>query len=253
MNFFFGAIFDRYKTKLQVPLFQNINFKKNDYSLFQAKIKSNSWIFEKIESNQANYEGDFIILDNLDNERIFFLANDNEIQKLNKNELSEINNFTDTFPAFRSNLQIYNDKGGFSSYQSEYPFSMINKNGNILSPISTLLNYAADKNYLIFKNIYFKPINRFFSAFIIDIIERKIIEEIKFTTNKTNFFEIKKEYLKPEIYISTKEFIGIPIYLSVKNNHISFEHTHPPHEYFFGKNKFKNVRLLKERINEILI
>ena len=147
-------MFDRFKTKLQVPLFQNRNFKKNNYSLFQAKIKSNSWIFEKMNSNQANYKGDFIILDNLDNERIFFLANDNEIQKLNKNELSEINNFTDTFPAFRSNLKIYLENGGFSSYQSEYPFDMIEKKGSILTPISTLLNLNADKNYLIFKNIY---------------------------------------------------------------------------------------------------
>ena len=253
MNYFFGAVFDKYKTKLQVPLFQNKGLKKNKYSLFQAKIKSNSWNFEKIEKNQSNYEDDFIILDNLDNDRIFFLANDKEVQRLNKNELSEINKFTDTFPAFRANLQIYNDNGGFSSYQSEYPFNMINKNGNILSSISTLLNYTADKNYLIFKNIYFKPINRLFSAFLIDIKEKKIIQEIKFITNKTNFFEIKKEHLKPEIYISTKEFIGIPIYLSVKDSHLSFEHTHPPHEYFFGKNKFKNVKLLKERINEIFV
>ena len=251
MNYFFVAMFDRFKTKLQVPLFQNRNFKKNNYSLFQAKIKSNSWIFEKIDSNQANYKGDFIILDNLDNERIFFLANDNEIQKLNKNELSEINNFTDTFPAFRSNLKIYLENGGFSSYQSEYPFDMIEKKGSILTPISTLLNLNADKNYLIFKNIYKDPIKEQFNGYFIDIENKKILNEIKFFTNTTNHVEVEKSLIKPEIYLCTRNYLGIPIYLSIKDKHLSCEHTHPPHEYFFGKNKFKNVKTLKERVNEI--
>ena len=43
-------------------------------------------------------------------------------------KLTKFNNFTSTSPAFRCNLEISSDKGGFSSYQSEYPFNMINKN-----------------------------------------------------------------------------------------------------------------------------
>ena len=83
-----------------------------------------------------------------------------------------MSNFTETFPEFRANLNIYLKGGGFSSYQSEYPFNMINKNGTILTPISTLLNINADKNYLIFKNIFFKPLQKKFPASFIDIKEK---------------------------------------------------------------------------------
>ena len=52
---------------------------------------------------------------------------------------------------------------------------MINKNGTILTPISTLLNINADKNYLIFKNIFFKPLQKKFPAIFIDIKEKKVL------------------------------------------------------------------------------
>ena len=40
----------------------------------------------------------------------------------NRGELLSVNGFTDTVPDYRSNLKIFNRKGGFSSYQAEYPF-----------------------------------------------------------------------------------------------------------------------------------
>ena len=45
----------------------------------------------------------------------------------------------------------------------------------------------------------------------------------------------------PEIFLVTDKYLGIPMYISVKNNHLSFEHTHPPHEYILSKNKFSKV------------
>ena len=35
-----------------------------------------------------------------------------------------------------------------SSYQSDYPYSMTTRNGNIVSPIFNLLNKKADQNLL---------------------------------------------------------------------------------------------------------
>ncbi len=249
MNFFFGAKHNYIQSKLQVPLFQNRNIKNRQIELFQAKIKKNIWEVEKLSKN--NISDDFYEIDKIDNETIFFLAKDSDIKNFNPQELGNLNNFTETFPEFRSNLNLYLTEGGFSSYQSEYPFNMTNKKGKILTPISTLLNLDADKNYLIFKNIFFKPIKEKFLASFIDVKEKKIIKEISFYTNETNFCEIDDELLKPDIYLYTQEFIGVPIYLSIKNKHLSLEHTHPPHEYFFGENKFKNVKNFKERINEI--
>lgn len=249
MNFFFGAAYNSIQSKLQIPLFQNRNVKKRQINLFQVEIKNNSWCLEEISKDKISDE--FYLINEVDNEKIFFLAVNNDIQNFNSQELINLNKFTDTFPEFRANFKIYLKDGGFSSYQAEYPFNMINKNGSILTPISTLLNKKADRNYLIFKNIYFKPVKKKFFANFIDIENKKIIKEITLCTNTTNFYEINDEYLKPNIYLSTQEYLGIPIYLSIKNKHVSLEHTHPPHEYFFGKNKFKNVKILKDKVNEI--
>ena len=71
-------------------------------------------------------------------------------------------------------------------------------------------------------------------------------------TNTTNEVEIKKEFIKPDIFLFTKDFIGIPIYTSIHKNHISFEHTHPPHEYILSGDKFKKISELKLEINAII-
>ena len=46
--------------------------------------------------------------------------------------------------------------------------------------------------------------------------------------------------------------MGVPIYISIKNKHVSLEHTHPPHEYILSNNKFQKVAILKNEINEII-
>lgn len=249
MNYFFGGQHNLIRSKLQIPLFQNRNIDNNLIKLFQLEIKNNLWTIEKLSPNIIN--SDFYEIDDIDNQKIFFLSDDKDIKNFNSQELINISNFTKTFPEFRANLNMYLINGGFSSYQSEYPFNMVGKKGTILTPISTLLNKGADKNILIFRNIFFKPFKKKFVANFVDIKQKKIIKEISFFTNTTNFFEIDDKYLNPNVYLSTQEFIGVPIYLSIKNKHLSLEHTHPPHEYFFGKNKFKNVKMLKDRINEI--
>ena len=50
----------------------------------------------------------------------------------------------------------------------------------------------------------------------------------------------------------TNDYVGIPIYFSDKNGHLSLEHTHPPHEYVFGKNKFKVITEFKKVFHEII-
>jgi len=64
--------------------------------------------------------------------------------------------------------------------------------------------------------------------------------------------ELKKEFIKPEIFLVSENYLGIPMYVSIKNNFLSFEHTHPPHEYILSENKFIKVSNLKKEINEII-
>lgn len=80
---------------------------------------------------------------------MLFLSKENSLNSnYNKirEELIPIDNYTKTFPDFRCNLKIKNKIGGFSSYQSEYPFEMIEKNGIIVSQANILLNFNADIN-----------------------------------------------------------------------------------------------------------
>jgi hypothetical protein len=42
------------------------------------------------------------------------------------------------------------------------------------------------------------------------------------------------------------------MYISVHDKHISFEHTHPPHEYILSQNKYKIIKDIKNEINEII-
>ena len=58
---------------------------------------------------------------------------------------------------------------------------------------------------------------------------------------------IDNQLMKEEYYIFSKNFIGIPIYVSIHDNAISMEHTHPPHHYIISNDKFKIVNKLKKK------
>ena len=86
----------------------------------------------------------------------FFISNEYEVGLIKKNfsELLNLNKFTNTTPEYRANFKILNYKGGYSSYQSDYPYEMIKINGNIISSLFSLTNKHADKNYILFRNIF---------------------------------------------------------------------------------------------------
>ena len=71
--------------------------------------------------------------------------------------LKDLNNYTNTDPAYRSNLSIYYDNAGNSSYQSEYPFQMTKSKNSILSSLFVLINGDAT-NYICIRNIFHEPI-----------------------------------------------------------------------------------------------
>ena len=254
MNFFYSIKSNNILSKLTIPKFKNQNYVDKSNQLFVADINNNKWEISKITTEENN---DFYFLNNdqLDNKKIFFIAKDIDLKIIENNNYSKIeniNNFTDTSPAYRSNLKIYIENGGFSSYQSEYPFNMICKKGSILSSINSLLNRNADKNYVFIRNIYELPIREKFDIYLIDYNTKKIISKYNALTNYTNSIEIDKKFIKPETFLISSEYIGVPMFVSIKNDHISFEHTHPPHEYILSKDRFEKINKLKKEINEII-
>lgn len=252
MNFFFGFKNNDYITELQIPKFQNKNSVNKNLNLYSANISDNFWEIKKvINSDQDNYF--YFLKDNLiDNKIIYFLAEESEIKKSLEKRLVKYNKFTETSPAFRANFMIKKINGGFSSYQSEYPFNMAAKNGIITSSVASLSNKNASKNYIIFRNIFIDPIEKSFNIFFINLKTNKILKKDKFFTNRTNIIEIEDELIHPEIFFVTSNYLGVPIYLAEKNGHLSFEHTHPPHEYFMSQNKFKIIKEFKNEINKII-
>ena len=115
MNFFFGINTDKFDSTIKVPIFQNSGKFKKDYNLYSLNIIDNQWEI-KLYSNKN--EGEFFIVNEefSNNESIFFLANEKEVKKIKHNNLNlieEFNNFTNTKPAYRANLEIKIKNGGF--------------------------------------------------------------------------------------------------------------------------------------------
>lgn len=253
MNFFFGASYRDFKSELQIPIFKNRNPNPKNMNLYELYIDNEKW--KIILKNKDFLNNNFYLLydSDLNNDNIFFLANSDDLKRFNNSKLLDLNKFTNTSPDFRANLKIKYKNEGFSSYQSEYPYELTIKKGTTLSQISSLTDTQADENFLIFKNIFHLPIKKRFKGYFVNYDSKKIMYECELVTNKTNFIKIPTSIIKPEVFFVTKDFLGVPIYLTIKNGHLSLEHSHPPHEYILGQNKFKRVSELKKELNEIVV
>ncbi|WP_145596197.1 hypothetical protein [Candidatus Pelagibacter sp. FZCC0015] len=251
MNYFFAFKNNILKSELQIPLFKNRSTRPSKLKLFRCYPKNNKWVLEDLSEKKINDYFYILNNDNISNSDVYFLGQDGLDINFKGEKLIDFNSFTNTQPEFRANLKIYIDEGGFSSYQSEYPYSMVVKKGTILSSVSSLANSEAEKNFIIIKNIFEKPIEQNFNAYLVNIRTKKIEEIFELKTNNANFIEINSKLIKPEIFLTTKEYLGIPMFVSIKNKFLSFEHTHPPHEYILSNDKYIKIKDLKKEINEI--
>ena len=253
MNFFFGIKSSYLKSSLSIPKFKNDGIKEKNLNVYEAFPENGMWQINKVNCEE-NSEF-FFVNKEIENNKIFFLANENDINyfiKNKKSHLIDFNKFTDTIPEYRSNLKIFISDGGFSSYQSEYPFRMINKKGNILSPINILLDENSDQNVIFFKNIYFEPKMEQSNLYFINIKKKEIVGKANIYSNFLNEIKVKKEYIEKNIYIFSDNYLGIPMFVSIKDKHISFEHTHPPHHYILSEDKFELINSIKNEFKEII-
>ena len=124
--------------------------------------------------------------------------------------------------------------------------------GNILSPTYSLLNKEADKNLILFRNIFHVPNNDETKIFFVDIKLKKILHTTRIKNNFSNEIVIDKNLIDKNIFLFSEQALGIPIYISIKNNHISLEHTHPPHHYILSDNRFDIVSGLKKEIKKVI-
>lgn len=255
MNYFFGIESNDFSTKLTIPKFKNKNKIKEPMVLLEANIENDIWKVTKTKGHKEDQNFFFLDQNLLDNKKIFFLSTERDFENYyNKDflRLENFNNYTNTNPAFRSNIQISNKIGAFSSYQSDYPFKMISNKGSILSSLSMLTNKSAEKNVLVLKNIYINPSHDRFYIYFIDYKKKEIILKHQIFTNQTNFIELSDKLLTNDTYLFSKEYLCIPLYISMSKKNISLEHTHPPHEYILSDNKYSKIKELKEKFNDIV-
>ena len=257
MNFFFKLSSKDYLSELTIPNFTNSGKKLNQFNLYSLNIiedkNINYWNFNKLD-NQDEF---FFKINRLDktNDTFFFIGSESICRSLfnKKNtELKMIKNFMNSQPPFRANTKIIKKDYGFSSYQSDYPFPMVMKKGSIVSPIQTLLNTYGKINKIFFVNMYYKPIREKFRYYLISYNLKKIIFTDFIYTNSVNEINIQSKYLNKDTFFVTKDYLGIPVYFSDQDGHLSLEHTHPPHEYIFGKNKYNKINEFKKEFDEII-
>lgn len=254
MNFFFATCLQDISCKLCIPKFQNSGNKNHDLKLFKADVVNGNW---KVSLATDCVETDYFYhLENLDNQSIFFFGTHTSIQSINvDNELHNIENFTDTAPDFRSNLLIKNEFGGFSSYQSEYPFRMTKAKGSLYSDCGLLTSPNCARVGVFIRNIHHLPIEASKDIFLYSNTSNKVLQKYKVKLNHTTFIDLTN--WKQEIshcYLYADQFLGIPIYMiEYADGALSFEHTHPPHEALLGEDRYKRVSSMKKTSHEKIL
>ena len=125
---------------------------------------------------------------------------------------------------------------------------MINKKAYTIS-IKILLSENVDKNITLLRNIFHELLIK---SFFIDISNFKIVDVLNCTTNSTNYFEIHESFLNENYYLFSDEYLVLPLFISINNYHISFEHTQPQQLIMFKESRIL-VKKFKDRIlNEII-
>ena len=254
MNFFFGLSFENFNSTLTIPKFYTSGELTNQNTVFSAEIDNEEWLIKKVVCNEN--DNFFYINHNKKKNNIYFLSTEellNGKKSLTCKTLKKFCKVKDEFVSFRANLKLTKDNSIFSSYQSDYPLELANKNGSVLTPIFPFLNYDC-KNFVILKQIFYKPIKENFKAYIIDIKNNEIVSEHRFESNSSNILELNKNKFNENYCLYTEKFLGIPIFVSYgsKKNDISIEHSHPPHLYITSDNKFKVISDLKLRVKNIV-
>ena len=251
MNYFFGYKDESFSTQLSIPKFQNRSLPNTEIVLWS--ITSNGKLWE-IHREEVQEDTHFFHVDSsrIDNKKVFVLASQNDVKAFDSNALKPLNGYTSTLPAYRSNFKLIHTLGGFSSYQSEYPSGMVGKKGGIISSIKSLLNPAADENYILIRNVYQSPQNATFNSYLIDYKTSEILAKYTLNTNETNCISIEKKHILPNVFLYTDGYLGIPVYVSQHKGYLSMEHTHPPHSYILSDNVFKKISELKKEFHAIV-
>lgn len=144
-----------------------------------------------------------------------------------------------------------------SSFQGEYPFNLTKaKTGSFFSFDSLNLGQEHIDCHLFLLNINADArINQSDEICFYNPEKYNLIKKIKVYKNTYNIIDmyninLLKESIDDLFLITSSSITFIPIFINIMRNksefQISVEHTHPPSELFWGKEKLKAANRLKE-------
>ena len=251
LNFFFFTCAPGIQAQMTIAKFQNCGRRvPTDIQLYGVTPRDGKWHVYPAGAQENEHFWALTATDeNLHD--VFFLATEAELEEhdLFADGLCSLNDVTDTAPDYRANLIVSNEKGGFSSYQSEFPSKMLGRRGDLLTPIYTLSNPQAARNIIFIRSVFDQPITEPYKAHVVDKATARVEAEFDLACNRTNVVELPAALVRPGTYLYAKGFLGVPIYLSESaDGHLSFEHTHPPHSSVGGPRKFALVRDYKNAV-----
>ena len=241
-------------------------FKNNSKTIFLGTYKFSKSVWELISIQKCNY-GEFCDL------------NRNSINALSDEMVVSLVRYDDHFPensiilpkpeslridqapvAERSSLNFH-FRNSSTTYQGEYPFGMSNlKNASFWSFDTLkekLKNNKEIESFLILMNITRdSSLQSEVNIEIYNPNEKAKKINMKTSQNRfkiVNLRELTKNFegisAEESLFIQCNKISFIPMILSVnvKTSQLSLEHTHPPTEMFWGREKFGTVKLIKER------
>jgi hypothetical protein len=246
MSIFFGARVPSLKTVISVPGFDNYGVRLDKGIIFSCQVEDGSWLISPEEKLSKGFNK--LTCDNFDFSRqFFFIAEEGKYSAREDTRIERLvrtSDFTKKFPDYRANLSLRSDNGAISSYQSEYPFEMLRVRSSIVSNSGLLTSQTGD-NYLVLPSIIDEPIIQDFQCALIHKPSGETLTTFTACTNRVTVHKLDNKLLSCNCYLFAQEFPMVPIYLNISDGGLSFEHTHPPHDAFFGNSKavlrdFKN-------------
>lgn len=256
MNYFFHTSYNKINSKLTISKYKNSGERKENLLLLGAFCESNSWRYYLVPDEYDDY---YVINSDLENKDhiFFYLDKSNLPSDFTSEYLLKPSDFTSTSPAFRANLEVSMQNGGFSSYQAEFPHRMSQINGSMVSSAGNLINLQNSSNLVFVRSIYNEPILSKFDLYIWDEDDDAPLGKETLSVNSTNVV-VLDSYLENSkqgnVGLFADGFLCIPIFLSYsRNGQMSFEHTHPPHENLCGNDRIALVNNYRKQTYEKVI
>lgn len=252
MVYFFHTYNNSLRSTLTIPKFTNQSKRIDGFKLFAAYIDSGKWITELAKAKELE---NFWIVDEITHNKneIYFIASAEEAKRITEsNQLLDLNTLTDTYPNFRANLKVQNEKGAFSSYQSDYPYYMTQKLGSLYSDCGMLTTSDCVSVGVFLKSVFKEPISDEREVRLYDQKSHKVLQVFKVRINDANYIDLTP--LKDELsscILYADEINIIPIFvIDYADGSLSFEHTHAPHEFINGNDRYELVKKMKKATYE---